>query len=277
MRMNLKKAGTANGFSSRKACNWSGVFLCGSTMRRSSRRRSVRSSSCPISSGNSFSGQPSRSRSVRRQLLQRAELEDELDEGPQLPDFRRQLLQRAAVEAERGEGPQLPDLGRQLHQLAAAEAELSEGLQLTDLRRQHLQRALGEVEPGEGLQLPDLGRQHLQLAALEVEPLDAVIAPFDAYPRAWMLAIGPPLLRVYFLVLQRRAHRPHRPQRILVWLCGGTRQSCFLRDIDGAAAVGVGQVGELRSSLGCLAEPIGEEDVAGEVADNIFEEGGHPQ
>eukprot|EP00964_Phaeocystis_antarctica_P104471 scaffold69582_cov58-Phaeocystis_antarctica.AAC.3 len=68
-----------------------------------------------------------------------------------------------------------------------------------------------ENKLGEGPQLPDLGRQHLQLAVAEVdvEHLDAVVAPRDAIPRAWALAIGPPLL-------QRRARRPHRPQRVLV-------------------------------------------------------------
>eukprot|EP00964_Phaeocystis_antarctica_P006546 scaffold3543_cov61-Phaeocystis_antarctica.AAC.3 len=34
VRMDLKKAGTASGLASRKACSWSGVSLCGSTMRR---------------------------------------------------------------------------------------------------------------------------------------------------------------------------------------------------------------------------------------------------
>eukprot|EP00964_Phaeocystis_antarctica_P115231 scaffold79193_cov63-Phaeocystis_antarctica.AAC.4 len=90
------------------------------------------------------------------------------------------------------------------------EVEKGEGLQLPDRRRQLHQRAAVEEELGEGLQLPDLGRQHLQLAAAEPEHLDAVIAPPDAFPRAWWtLAIGPPLL-------QRRACRPHRPQRVLV-------------------------------------------------------------
>eukprot|EP00964_Phaeocystis_antarctica_P155070 scaffold124044_cov69-Phaeocystis_antarctica.AAC.5 len=73
---------------------------------------------------------------------------------------------------------------------------------------EHHQRAVAEDELGEGLQLPDLRRQHLQVAVGEVEPLDAVIAPRDAFPRAGALAIGPPLL-------QRRARRPHRPQRVL--------------------------------------------------------------
>eukprot|EP00964_Phaeocystis_antarctica_P052858 scaffold30971_cov51-Phaeocystis_antarctica.AAC.2 len=47
--------------------------------------------------------------------------------------------------------------------------------------------------------------------------LDAVTAPRDAFPRAWALAIGPRLRPVIVSpLLQRRARRPHRPQRFLV-------------------------------------------------------------
>eukprot|EP00964_Phaeocystis_antarctica_P037057 scaffold21174_cov52-Phaeocystis_antarctica.AAC.5 len=145
VRMNLKKAGTASGLASRKACSWPGVSLRGSTMRRGVRLG-------PWGEGQLLA------------VVERAAAEDEIGEGPQLPELRRQLLQQAVF----------------------------------------------EVELGEGLQLPDLGRQHLQLAAAEVERLDAVTrAPRDPLPRAWALAIGPPLL-------QRRARRPHRPQRVLV-------------------------------------------------------------
>eukprot|EP00964_Phaeocystis_antarctica_P000931 scaffold534_cov63-Phaeocystis_antarctica.AAC.2 len=82
-------------------------------------------------------------------------------------------------------------------------------LAVADVERQRHQRAAGEDKRGEIPQLPDLRREHLQPAAVEVELLDAVTAPRDAFPRAWALAIGPPLL-------QRRARRPHCPQRILV-------------------------------------------------------------
>eukprot|EP00964_Phaeocystis_antarctica_P023379 scaffold13088_cov56-Phaeocystis_antarctica.AAC.4 len=125
-----------------------------------------------------------------------------------------------------------------------------------------------ELEVDEGLQLPDLGRQHLQLAAVEVELCDAVIAPPDASPRAGALAIGPPLL-------QRRARRPHRPQRDLVWLFIGAREPCFLHDVDGAAATGVGELGERGSGLEGLAEP-GHVGGTGPGEDEL-EEGGDRQ
>eukprot|EP00964_Phaeocystis_antarctica_P012812 scaffold7026_cov65-Phaeocystis_antarctica.AAC.11 len=184
------------------------------------------------------------------------------------PELRRQHLQRAAVEEERGEGLQLPDLRRQRLQRAAVEVEPGEALQLPELRRQLLQRAAAEEERGEGLQLPDLGRQHLQLGAVEVEPLDAVTAPRDAFPRAWALAIEPPLL-------QRRARRPHRPQRDLVRRFVGARQPCFRHDVNGAAAVGVGELGEQGSGLEGIAEP-GHVGGTGPGEDKL-EEGGHPK
>eukprot|EP00964_Phaeocystis_antarctica_P097362 scaffold63493_cov69-Phaeocystis_antarctica.AAC.3 len=131
-------------------------------------------------------------------------------------------------------------------------------------------RAREEPELGESPQLPDLRREHLQLAAHEVELSDAVTAPRDAFPQAWTLVIRPPLL-------QRRARRPHRPQRGHVRLCSGATTLCLLHDVSFAAAVGGGHVAELGSGLDGLVEPVGKEFVAGDVADDTLEEGGHRQ
>ena len=152
-----------------------------------------------------------------------------MGEGRQQPDLGRQLLQLLAVaEDEVGEGRQLPDLGRQLLQLlAAGEVEVGEGRQVPDLGRQHLQLlAAAEDEVGEGRQLPDLGRQHLQPDVPEVELLDAVTAPPDAVPRAWALALGPPLL-------QSRARRPDRPQHASSAL--GISLTCVRRGVASPA------------------------------------------
>eukprot|EP00964_Phaeocystis_antarctica_P006672 scaffold3608_cov65-Phaeocystis_antarctica.AAC.5 len=106
--------------------------------------------------------------------------------------------------------------------------------QLRDLRRQLFHRAAVEEELGEGIQLPHFFWEHIHVqlhpeyfvgaikhpgvlvgdgaifcTPEEEQLLDAVTVPRDTYPRAWALALGPPLF-------QRRARRPHRPQRVLV-------------------------------------------------------------
>eukprot|EP00964_Phaeocystis_antarctica_P145025 scaffold110951_cov57-Phaeocystis_antarctica.AAC.2 len=368
VRMDLKKAGTASGLASRKACSWPGLCICSLHVKwATSMAQRPSASVSPASEGVALTASPSQAAwaasehhrrvgeqklmqlvwgapeegSLHRQLARwHSEVdgaaavgvgepgergsgldglaepggvggvgEDGLEEGghrqrvgeqegvqlawgvlARLDDEeacvdRDEGLRRLSLFGAWGEGQllaaaELPGLRRQHLQRAAHEVEPGEGLQLPELRRQHLQRAAAEAERGEGLQLPDLGRQHLQLATLEVEPLDAVIAPRDASPRAWALAIvfkiavviahlaiGPPLL-------QRRARRPHRPQRVLVRLYGGATTLCLLHEVGGATAIDGRQVGELGSGLDGLAEPVGKGAVASDVTDDELEEGG---